>query len=447
LEGLARPEGRRTAFVIFGAAGSLATGRLLPAVQGLVAAHEIPRRLLVVGLDLKPPPSTFNRQGFAYIRGDLARRDPFELLSAMLAKKLPESNAECAYYLATAPQLFTRIIGGLEESGLDDFGASRKILVEKPFGTDLASSRALQKKLEASFGGARVYRIDHFLAKAGVRELARTRRATAELEATLNSDCVDQVQIVADEAFGVERRATFYDKIGVMRDMFQNHLLQVLCQVAMELPTPGASADREDLKADLLRQIAPPSGNDVVWGQYSGYRSVKGVDEESRTPTFVALRLSVKGRRWRGVPFYIRTGKRLRRTLTKAVIVFKRPAPVRIRGKLRKLGFVSFEIDPRATVVVGGLKREAGREALQTASEVIRSVPPQDEYELLLREALTDDHSFFVGDRFNGLAWKIADPAIKELEEGRGNLMTYRQGSDGPAESGRLLRESGRIWY
>ena len=439
-------DGRRTAVVIFGASGSLATTRLMPAIEKLRPGQHGAHQLFTVGVDVKSPSAAFGKEGLAYVRGDLTRRETYDALSELLRLKVAGSKSDCTYYLATPPQLFPRVVEGLEEAGLDKLGVARRIIVEKPFGTDLGSSRALQRQLDHSFGRARVFRADHFLAKVGVREILRVRRASPDLEAALNGDAVDSVQIVADENSGVEARAGFYDRVGVMRDMVQNHLLHVLCQVATELPPVEGSSIQDEVRAELLKRIVPLRKDDVVWGQYSGYRLTKGAKTGSKTPTFVALRLSADTSRWRGVPFYIRTGKKLRRDLTKAVVIFKEPVSIRIRGRQRRLGIISFEVDPRAGVA-GELGRSVrGGNPSSTSREVIRKPAPQDEYELLLRGALGDDHALFAGDRFNDLAWRIVDPPIRELEAGHADLRTYAPGTDGPAESERLLSTSGRSW-
>ncbi len=444
--GRAKPEVGQRAIVVFGASGSLARKRILPAIEKLASEGTVSPSLFAIGVDLKAPPRARSKERFAHIQGDLIRRETYGNLSAALRAKLPGPKADCTYYLAVGPQLFLSVVKGLEESGLAQIPASRRILVEKPFGTGLGSCRKLQRQLDLAFGRARVYRVDHFLAKTGVREIMRTRLASAELEEALNRDCVDHVQLIADERQGVEGRVGFYDKVGVMRDMVQNHMLQMLCQVAMEPPRSDDSEQQDEARADLMKRLGPIGAADIVWGQYSGYRFTEGVGRGSRTPTFVALRVSVENKRWSGVPFYIRTGRRLRRNVTKVVVVFRRPVDLKIEGRMHRLEFVSFGIDP-AQAVAGGLIRNGGvGDPGACAIKGVRSAAPQDEYELLLHSAFDDDHSLFVGDGFNERAWKLVDPPIRQLEEGRSNLRAYTAGTDGPAESEELLRAPGQAW-
>jgi len=432
--------------VVFGASGSLATKRLGPAIEKLASDKGRARRIFAIGVDLKPATWALGKGRYAHIQADLTLGETYHALSSTMRARLAQQRSDCTYYLATAPQLFPQIVEGLENSGLDRAGTTRRILVEKPFGTSLGASRELQKQLDHAFGGARVYRVDHFLAKVGFGEIVGTRHASAELEEALNRNCVDHVQLMADEDLGVEGRASFYDRVGVMRDMVQSHMLQVLCQVAMDLPRSPSAERLDEARANLLKRVEPIQSDDVVWGQYSGYRSTHGVGIGSRTPTFVALRLSVKNERWRGVPFYLRSGKRLRRNVTKAVIVFKKSLNLTVGRRRHRLGYLSFEIDP-APALAGGVSPPGGDEEASATSMVpIWRKAPQDEYELLLDSALEDDHSHFVGERFNELAWRLVDPPIKALEEGRSGLRGYVAGTDGPADSGRLLASSGRAW-
>jgi len=444
--GLQKSMGFRKAVVVFGASGSLATTKLMPAIERLTYEGAKPRRIFTIGVDLKPPPRASSREWFAHVQGDLTHMETYDALSSSLRGKLARTGADCTYYLATGPQLFPRVVDGLEHSGLNHAATSRRILVEKPFGTSLRSSKKLQKRLDLAFGKTRVYRVDHFLAKTGVREIVRTRLANPELEGALNGDCVDHVQVMADESQGIEGRAGFYDKVGDMRDMVQNHMLQVLCQVAMEPPRSDASRQRDDTRASLLKRVDPIRSDDIVWGQYSGYRLADGVRSGSRTPTFVALKLFVGNGRWRGVPFYLRTGRKLRRNLTRVLVVFKKPLDLEFRGRRYRLGFVSFGIDPIPSLTGGLIRFKGTGEPIAASVEEIRTVAPQDEYELLLRGALDGNHSLFVGDRFNELAWKLVDPPIKELEDGHSSLQRYAAATGGPVESESLLTTSGRAW-
>jgi glucose-6-phosphate 1-dehydrogenase len=436
------PETGASAIVILGASGALASNRLFPAIRNLARRGLVPGQVYKVGVDLSPLPESLQGEGILMVQGNLRRKETYSNLARLLSTLGRRSAVECTFHLATDPRLFVRIVRGLQEEGLGRSKSLRRVLVEKPFGTSLRSSRRLEQGLGIAFARRQVYRVDHFLAKPGSRTILATRSANPRLESAWNREHVDQVQIIADERVGAEGRGRFYDGVGVMRDMVQSHLLQVLCLVAMELPTEDSPMD-DSARENVLRHISLPRKS-VVWGQYEGYRMADGVGRRSRTPTFTALRLEVDNRRWRGVPFYVRTGKKLSRDVTRVVVVFRQSVAAAVQGKVRKLDMLSFEIDPRPGVRLG-LARGTS-EALPVVSEPRGKIRGKNEYETLLYNALHDDHSLFVGARFNGLAWKIVDPPIRELSSGRMPLNAYEAGTGGPGEADSLIKADGRAW-
>ena len=276
--------------------------------------------------------------------------------------------------------------------------------------------------------------MDHFLAKDGALGIARFRFEGGGIEPLWNSRFVDQVQIMADEGTGVEGRGEFYDSVGVVRDMVQNHLMQLLCLVAME---PPGSQDPEALgkaRAEVLRSMRPPVPSEAAWGQYIGYRREAGVRRGTRTPTFVAMRLSVENRRWKGVPFYVRTGRVLARNATEVVVVFRRRPGAEDR-------LVRFCIDPAAQTVVGF--GEGGRPG--RASKV-RAAAGGAEYERVILGALKGEQRWFADAGFNRLAWKLVDPLLKSEERGGQGPAPYEPGSWGPEGAAKLLAAGGSSW-
>ena len=336
------------------------------------------------------------------------------------------------FYLATAPQLFPEIVRRLKKAGLNR--PRCRIAVEKPFGVDLASSRLLERRLGSAFPRKRTFRVDHFLCKDGAIALAHFRFVYGRLEPLWNNGFVDSVQIMADESSGVGERGEFYDSVGVVRDMVQNHLLQLLCLVAMDRPRSDGARARGSAKAKLLESIAPIHPGDVAWGQYRGYERVPGVRKGSRTPTFVALKLQIRSRRWKGVPFYLRSGRPLSRDATEVVVKFKVGRGGGSKGQ-RCPQSVRFSIDPGArTALTWGRSERVWKDR--------RLGERESEYQKVLRGVTRGDQGRFVDGRFNELSWKLFDPLIR----GQGRPERYGAGRWGPASSDLLLARDGRSW-
>ena len=411
--------GGGTALVIFGASGDLSTRRLIPALRNMTARGEAPSRLLVVGVDRRLPAEAAPIGGFAFVKGDVTRAETFRSILEALRRAGGARNT--LYYLATGPELFGAIVGGVGASGRR-VGGWRRIVVEKPFGVDLGSARALEARLKGAFRKEEIFRMDHFLGKDGTLEMTRRRFAAPDADSTWSNGSVDHVQIMADEDTGVLGRGDFFDRVGAGRDMVQNHLLQLLCLVAMERPKAFDWAGVGRAKAEVLRAMRPPRPGDVVWGQYGGYARVEGVRAGSRTPTFVALRTHIDNPRWRGVPFYLRTGRLLARNVTEVVVAYK-PGK-KSGGGVPLPRYVRFPIDPPPAAV----RRRT------------------DEYERLIGEALTGDRTHFVDGVFNELAWRLLDPAIEGWEKSERGPDAYEPGSWGPGGSDALLADDGRRW-
>ncbi len=420
------PGGRRApgAIVVFGSSGNLATTKLLPAIEGVMKAGRLSDHIRVVGVDRRPPQSG-NPPWLTLVIGDLTRPETYARLAGAAAGE------DVLFYLATAPRLFPQVVEGLERAGLAHPGC--RIVVEKPFGVDLRSSRLLESRLRSTFTQRKIFRVDHFLCKDGVIGMAHFRFAYGRLEHLWNSRFVDSVQIMADEDSVVTGRGDFYDSVGVVRDMVQNHLLQLFCLVAMDRPGSGDAGSRGSAKAELLKSVVPISPDEVVWGQYRGYGKVAGVRRMSRTPTFVALKLLVKNRRWHGVPFYLRSGRPLARDSTEVVVIFKK---ARGPKESRSPRLVRFCIDPVArTTVTWGRSEQVWKDQRMAREN-------EGEYHRVITGALRGDQGRFVDSRFNELSWGLFDPVIKS----QGKLERYDPGGWGPGSADLLLTKDGRTW-
>jgi glucose-6-phosphate 1-dehydrogenase len=451
MRGRPRPDKRKsgvkgTVLVIFGSSGNLATTKLIPSLGGLAKKDLLPKAFAAVGVDRRRPGVKSQLEGFFSIRGDVLRQKTYTALARRLTL-LGGDDCNVMFYLATKPQLFPGVVRRLSAAGLSRGRSGwRRIVVEKPFGSDLGSARELEKRLRSAFHRKDIFRMDHFLGKEEALSLVEFRFKDRATEALWNSRYVDHVQIIADEDTGVEERADFYDSVGVVRDMVQNHLIQLLCLVAMERPESFDAAALGRAKRKILRALRPPSAQNVVMGQYRGYGRLGGVAHDTRTPTFAAMKLWVKNTTWKQVPFYLRTGRMLARSATEVVVAFKHGGEARAEAGPMDLEFVRFCVDPLPRTVLGfragapgGAKREREELTLHESSE-------QDEYERLLSEALKGDQSHFVDPGFSELAWRIFDPTLRAWDEKGAKPIIYEPGSWGPEGSDWLISSDGRRW-
>ena len=449
---------RSDALVLFGVTGDLAHKMIFPALYAMVKRGTL--KVPIIGVALpkwslarlhKRVTDSIERSGgvdnqpalhhllslLKYVSGDYDDPNTFAAIKSALG-----SARRPAHYLAIPPSLFEMVIKGL---GTANLAAHARVIVEKPFGRDLASARELNRVAQTVFPEDSIFRIDHFLGKEAIMNILYFRFANSFLEPIWNRNYVASVQVTLSEDFGVGSRGSFYETAGCLRDVVENHLFQVVALLAMEPPSDRDFGAVQTEKAKVFRAMRPLKRDDLVRGQYAGYRKEQGVAKNSDVETFCAMRLFIDSWRWEGVPWYLRSGKYLAETATEVLVELK-PPPQRLFAdsapSATPANYLRFRVSPDSAIAIAARVKLAGKEFVGEQRELYLSEERTGEeapYERLLGDAMSGDGALFTREDAVEAAWAVADPVLK----GHHKVRPYRRRSWGPKEADAIIASDG----
>src|SRR3954468_16235101 len=476
-------------FVLFGATGDLAKRKIFPALYNLYLEQKMPQPISIIGLGrremsekefqnyVEQSVRTFSRRvdydrekmdsflaAFRYSVLDATKIDDFRQIRNLVKERETELNIpeNRMFYLSVAPEFFGPIALNIKESGLGSTKGWKRLIIEKPFGRDLESARELNATISKAFEENEIYRIDHYLGKSMIQNLESLEFSNPILQTLLNNKHIANVQITASETVGVEERAGYYDKSGAIRDMFQNHMMQILMMTAMQLPKNISPDEIRNEKRKVIDSVRPLKKEkvslDVIRGQYSageiqgkpvvGYTNEPGIEASSQNDTFVAGRLWIDNPYWQGVPFYIRTGKRMAEKSTRIVVEFKNSFHIRDKNEMSP-NLLIIEINPNENVSfqLNSKNPINGKIEPVKISFLTEQADIPEAYERLIYDAFGGNSTFFAHWKEVELSWEWVQPILEAFKEKLTPLYGYQAGSNGPEAANRLLREDGFKWW
>ncbi len=476
---------KSTTIIIFGASGDLTRRKLIPALFSSYMKRRLPKQLNIVGFARRPwshedfrdiliqamkdyAPDLFEQDQESwerfianvwYARGNLDTAVDYEKLNQFLSE-VEQEPANRLYYLAIAPRFFVPAVNHLGQQNMaaESDENWRRVVVEKPFGINLESAQTLNHDLHTVFDEHQIYRIDHYLGKETAQNILFLRFANTIFEPVWNRNYINNVQISVAESVDVGHRAGYYDQAGVVRDMIQNHLFQLLALIAMEAPASFEANAVRNEKVKLFKSIRPIQLTDTVRAQYEGYKEATGVAENSQTPTYAAMKLNIDNWRWKDVPFYLKSGKALKKKNSEIVIEFQKPPHLmfdQVEDEDFHANILSICVQPDEGIhlkfeakVPGGIQETQSVDLEFHYQTSFKGRPLPDAYERLLLDALNGDATLFTRSDGIEAAWRLVDPIISgwEAEPEVSPLVEYEVGSWGPVEANELLEEDGRFW-